>query len=134
MIFDPDCVRDVLLAVEALDFDGHYSIDSLHEAILRYSPEQLEYTCLVLENGGFLELTTVRLGGQNLPSVKSINGLTYKGHELLSNIRKDSIWTGVKSIATKVGATSLTALTQIASNVISEIIKAQFGLSSQGAV
>lgn len=35
---------------------------------------------------------------------------------------------GVKSIAGKVGSKSLDALVEIASNVITELIKAQFGL------
>jgi len=38
------------------------------------------------------------------------------------------VWNGVKSVAGKVGATSLSALTQIATNVVTELIKAQFGL------
>ena len=57
-----------------------------------------------------------------------IGDLSPAGHEFLANIRKDTVWNGVKSVAGKVGATSLSALTQIAANVVTELVKAQFGL------
>ena len=129
MVLDPDCVRDILLEVESLGFDECLTIDLLNERLPAYNHDQLEYTCLMLENGGFLELMTVDMLGRNLPGVKLIQCLTYKGHEFLSNIHKDVIWAGVKSISGKIGAASLSALTQIASNVVSEIIKAQFGIT-----
>ncbi|MBS6283704.1 MAG: DUF2513 domain-containing protein [Oscillospiraceae bacterium] len=134
MVLNPDCVRDILLEVESLGFDECLTINLLHERLPVYSSDQLEYTCLMLEDGGFLELITIETLGRNLPGVKLIQCLTYKGHEFLANVHKDDIWAGVKSVSSKIGSASLSALTQIASNVISEIIKAQFGLSSPGAV
>ncbi len=57
-----------------------------------------------------------------------IKGLTPKGHDFLENIRDNKIWSGVKNIAANVGSTSLDAITQIASNVIIQLIKSQFGI------
>ena len=54
--------------------------------------------------------------------------LTPKGHEFLANIREDTIWNNVKTVSAKVGSKSLGAISQIASSVIAEIIKSQFGL------
>lgn len=58
----------------------------------------------------------------------SASDLTPQGHEFLNNIRENNVWTGVKNVAAKVGTTSLSALVQISSGVITQLIKAQFGL------
>lgn len=57
-----------------------------------------------------------------------IADLTPKGHNFLENIRDNKVWAGVKSVALKVGSKSLDSVIQIASNVITQIIRAQFGL------
>lgn len=57
-----------------------------------------------------------------------IADLTPKGHDFLENIRDSQVWSGIKNIATKVGSKSLESVIQIASNVITQLIKAQFGL------
>ena len=57
-----------------------------------------------------------------------IDNLTPKGHDFLANIRDNKIWSGVKDVSANVGANSLNAVMQIAANVITEIIKARFGL------
>lgn len=58
-----------------------------------------------------------------------VQDLTPTGHKFIENIRQDTIWNNTKSIAAKVGSKSLDAIMQIASNVITELIKSQFGLS-----
>ena len=128
MKLDPDCVRGILLTMEDLDYGGHMNPEILHQALPEYSVEQLVYTCLMLEDGGFLELITIDMPGQYLPGIKAIVSLTYKGHEFISSIRKNEIWTGVKMIAGKVGSTSLSALSQIAASVVTQLVKAQFNL------
>ena len=55
-----------------------------------------------------------------------ITDLTPHGHEFLENIRDNKIWSGVKDIATKVGSKSLDSVCLIASNVITQLIRAQF--------
>jgi hypothetical protein len=57
-----------------------------------------------------------------------IADLTPKGHDFLENIRDNKIWSGIKGVAEKVGSTSLDAIIQISSNVITQLIKTQFGL------
>lgn len=66
--------------------------------------------------------------------IDKVNDITYAGHQFLANIRDDKIWKGVKGIARKIGSTSLEAFTQIASNVITELIKAQFGIGSTSSL
>ena len=57
-----------------------------------------------------------------------ITDLTPKGHDFLENIRDNKVWSGVKSVAAKVGSKSLDAVIQISSNVITQLIRAQFGI------
>ena len=61
-------------------------------------------------------------------SSADIRDLTPKGHEFLANIREPKIWNGIKMVSAKIGSASLDALTQIASNVVTELIKTQFGI------
>lgn len=56
-----------------------------------------------------------------------ITDLTPKGHDFLENIRDNKVWSGIKSVASKVGSKSLDSIIQIASNVITQLIKTQFG-------
>lgn len=57
----------------------------------------------------------------------TITDLTPKGHSFLENIRDSKIWSGVKSVASKVGVRSLESVIQIASSVLTQLIKNQFG-------
>ena len=65
---------------------------------------------------------------QNSDGEWEVVDLTPKGHEFLANIREDTIWNNVKTVSSKVGSKSLNAISQIASAVVTEIIKSQLGL------
>lgn len=91
-----------------------------------YFDDEIRYHVRQCELSGLLYRVHALSGGGELSYL--IEDLTPKGHEFLANIRKDTVWNGVKDVAGKVGSTSLSALTQIASNVIAELIKSQFGL------
>lgn len=130
VVLNPDCVRDVLMAVEGCDYGERLTVKRLSEKLPDYSEEELCYTCIKLEEGGYLKLMLIHMTGTQMPGIKQIGDLTYEGHEFLSNIRKDDIWSGVKTVASKVGSTSLSALGQIAANVVTELIKAQFGITA----
>ncbi len=129
MKLNPDCIRDILLVIEALpDLQHYYRFDSetIPEFFPQYSLEEIMYHLRQCELSEFLLNPSHTL---NYASY-TVSDLTPKGHEFLANIRENNIWNGVKSIAGKVGSTSLNALTQIASNVITELIKAQFALTT----
>lgn len=130
MRLNPDCVRDVLLTVESCSFDERLRFEGLCGHLPKYSPEELQYTCLKLKEAEYLVLVVTTKGTvrSSFPGIVEIRDITYRGHEFLANIRKESIWNGVKDVAGKIGCTSLSALTQIASNIATELIKAHFGL------
>lgn len=127
MKFEPDCVRLILLELETLSLDEITDIDSLSSVINDFNSDKITYNCLKLAEAGYITIDSHK----NVlceTEINSIDDITYAGHQFLANIREEKVWTGVKSVASKIGATSLSAFTQIASNVITELIKAQFGI------
>lgn len=129
MKLNPDCARDILLSIEdACDFKTHwtYKQSSPNPKLFpKYSHKEILYHVRYCANA---ELIYKVLFPDNGAIIK-VGDLTPQGHEFLANIRESKVWNGVKAIAVKVGSTSLDALTQIASNVITELIKAQFGIT-----
>jgi hypothetical protein len=125
---NPDCVRDILLSVEEI-CDYHnvfdYYENNTEFNLANYSHEEIIYHIKQCELSGLIMNVRYYDGATHI----SIGDLTPSGHQFLANIRKDTVWNGVKSVAEKVGSTSLSVLTQIAANVVTELIKAQFGLT-----
>ena len=127
MKLNPDCIRALLLYSEehtTVSKDCRFDMENVPEELLAFSPDELLYHLRQCDaNGFFIGFKEYLSGGA------FIEDISPKAHEFLANIRKDTVWNGVKGVAAKVGSTSLNALVQIASNVITELIKAQFGLS-----
>ena len=122
VVLNPDCVRDILLAVEFCSFGEVLTLDSLMQKLPDYTEEELWYTSLKLQEGGYLNLTAIPVCRQRMPAIKSINDLTFAGHEFLNNVRKETIWDKTKSIAGKAGAFSIAALCDIAQDVVKTAI------------
>lgn len=128
MELNPDCIRDVLLTVESAPFDERITLKYLQEKCPAYTSDELTYTCLKLEEGGYLDIITVRISGSQFPSIKSINSLTFCGHEFLNNIREKTTWEKTKTVAGKVGSFSLDTLKSVSSGVIASLIKSQLNM------
>ena len=128
MKLNPDCIRDILISIEEMDYNSTYTISKLNAALPQYSKEELNYHCLHLIEAGFITADSTSVSMSVLSQVGRIYDLTFSGHQFIANIRSDNVWNGVKSIGNKIGTHSLEAITQIASNVISELIKAHFGI------
>ncbi len=127
MKLNPDCIRDILLQVESLpDADHFYRFndETIPELFPNYSTEEVLYHIRQCDLNGFLYQPSHFLDGSY-----TVHDLTPAGHQFLADIRSDNVWNGVKEVAGKVGSTSLSAIVQIASGVITELIRAQFGLS-----
>lgn len=127
MKLNPDCIRAILLYAEehtnASDV-CRFDLDSIPEELSEFSHEEMLYHLRQCDMNGFLVGFKETMDGSSF-----ISDISPKAHEFLANIRKDTVWNGIKGVAAKVGSTSLSALVQISSNVITELIKAQFGLS-----
>lgn len=127
MKLEPNCVRDILLEIEKLDFDETTNPDKLNSALPGYSVEQLAYTCLKLDEGGFITLIAVNAMGSYQPGIKCIIGLTYKGHEFLERIKPKSAWDKVLCVSKGVGTFSLDIMSKVAVSILTELAKAQLG-------
>lgn len=127
MKLNPDCIREILLTIENNSGFKRTTVFSADETAspskINYSMDEIAYhirQCLMSDlifGVNFYDC------GSNI----TVSDLTPKGHEFLENIRSDKIWKGTKEIAHKIGSVSLNALTSIASNVITELIKSHFG-------
>ena len=126
MRLNPDCVRDVLLAVEEKEYAAIYTLESLKQHLPQYSMEDLHYTCLQLEDGGFLNLETSQRARMRYLWIDSIEDLTFMGHEFLDTIRQPSIWEDAKARTKKIGIMTIKSLWNIAASIAEDSIKSLF--------
>lgn len=124
MRLDPNCVRDILLEIEKLDFNETTNPDKLHDILPDYSVEQLTYTCLKLHEGEFIALETFGPGYGNFQlGINRVIGLTYKGHEFLEKVRPKSAWDKILSASKGVGSFSLEVFSKVAVGVLTDMFK-----------
>lgn len=124
MKLDANCVRDVLIAVESAPYGKQIDMPALQHLVPNWSENELEYTCLKLNEAGYLDAYFDQCLGDALPYLCWINCLTYRGHEFLETIRSNSNWEQVTAIAKKAGVFSLKALADIGKSVAKAAIEA----------
>lgn len=128
MQLNPDCIRDILIVLEKQPFNHPLEFNDILPLLPNhYDSDVVEYTSLKLKEAGFINaITSSDFEGNYLVSFIDI---TYSGHQFLNNIHSDTVWSNVKEISKKVGSSSVSAISQIATGVISAIIKSQLGLT-----
>lgn len=123
MKLNPDCVRDVLQAVEDItDFRTIMRFPFKEEEakhLTGYTVDEIFYHIKQCDQSGLIKVTWM-MGPSCL-----IHDLSPAGHEFLANIRNDTNWAKTKEIANQVGSFSLKALTQIAIGVVTKLINQQ---------
>lgn len=144
MKLNPDCIRQLLLCIEAntgLRKPAFFIDSGLEKSEILIGNDPIsppEYQTKLLKTFSNDELiyhinycvqadllfTNGSLGLYQI----TITDLTPKGHSFLENIRDNKIWSGIKDIAAKIGSRSLESMIQISSNVIMQLIKTQFGI------
>lgn len=127
MKLNPDCIRDILIVIEehtSYKIGVSYPSDSFSSISNLYSDMMIRYHILQASKAGLIELSQI----DSFENMK-IDDLTPTGHDFLNNIRSDNTWSSIKSICQKVGSTSLSALVQISTGVITALIKSQLGLT-----
>lgn len=132
MKLDLDCVRDVLLTIEeqqAMKVTGlgqirsvPLTIRSISDCLKDYDKADIAYTLVILKEGGFVDANISQT--DSIIANIVINRLTYSGHEYLQSIKDNTNWNKVKSVATKLGAYSLSFVGDIAKSVLSSAIQA----------
>lgn len=133
MRLNHDCIRSVLLYVEEsvsyeLISSGKTKIVSvilndLYDSLPEYHQEDIWYTVLKLFEGKYVEGWKIPKENNNKMSMCRIEGLTLKGHELIDNIRSESIWNEAKKRTSKMASVSIDILSKVAGTVIAEFAK-----------
>lgn len=110
MRLNPNCIRDVLLAVEAhSDFStqAEYKIEDPFPELSSYTHSEILYHIRQCEESGLIQEVHYYDGGKHT----DISDLTPAGHEFLANIRNDSVW---KKVISKGSGASLNILMELA--------------------
>ena len=91
MKFDVDCAREILLTLEAKEYDCSMSFVELNNSLPSFSSEPLtvQYTCLKLEEMGYIKLERKFFGSRSSDFIEKITDVTAAGHEYLSQLRID---------------------------------------------
>ncbi len=128
MRLNPDCIRDVLLAIEDVKFidpDLKLRYTNLHilaetESLSGYPKEDIAYTLLKLSEGNLIIAKPTYADGKVYRL--HIDGMTFSGHQYLDKIRDPERWKKVKTIGGKVGDFSLAAIGKIAEGITAAAI------------
>lgn len=93
-----------------------------------YTQEEIIYSADKLLDAGYITGTRkVFLGSDGTPQIE-IKSITWDGHQFLDNIRDNKVWEQTKGILSKFSSVSIGIISNVASQVISNIIKSQMGL------
>lgn len=115
MKLDIDCMRDILLYMETFNYQEEKHISIVHKE-LKYTPDTIDYTILKLKEADFI--TTLFLDLYDGIQIINLCDITYEGHQFLEAIRPESIWKPTKKIGAKIGASTISGITQIATGVL----------------
>jgi len=102
---NPDCTRDILLALEGVIENGREqlmfeSFDDVKESLCldKYSAEEIEYHLRQCDMSGLLVGSRFPCSGEFL-----ITDISPKAHQFLANTRPKTIWERAKTIGKKAG-------------------------------
>ena len=131
MKLDINCVRDILLTIESINYPVHMSRKEFCSKINSYSEYEIEYCCLKLYEGNYIMLYIP----EGYPTYEArikidcIGDLTFQGHELLEKIRTPENFQMIKKIGGQIGDFSLTAAKEIGMTLLQSALSSIFPLS-----
>lgn len=121
MKLNADYVRDILLYIEE-NLTYKDSLDSIYRNSLsfgllladdyfaKHNKEELTYALELLIKERFIDCAKDPYFAKGTLMNADIIGLTWNGHELLDNIRDNTVWNAVKKKAAKYGGLSISTL------------------------
>ena len=115
-----DCVRDILLAIEAKDLGVKYTMEDIQKQLdNKYSLDEIYYCCYQLYNNKMIDAFVIDLSLQRqLPHINYVTELTFSGHSFLENIKNDNNWNKTKHKLNEIGSCSLDIIKEVAKHVI----------------
>ena len=131
MKLDHDLVRCVLLAIEECEnivgINENELLDYLKKHGSYNDRNSIAYTVSKLKEANFI--TGNVQWANDSPALIMAGNLTYEGHKFLDNIRDDKVWKDTKTILSRFSSVSLSFVSSVASNVISQLIQKQLGFN-----
>ena len=124
MKLDIDCVRDILLTIEAYPEPMNLYIFDFAKKLPAYSPTEIIYCCQRLYEANYLNLFFVEIRSHS--ELDAVGDLTFFGHEFLEHIRDDNVWSKSKKILSVIGSFSFNVITEVTAKVISEMVLKMF--------
>jgi hypothetical protein len=124
MKLNKDCIRDILLYVEANgQLEGSIGYNQLCNELNEYEQDDIGYTLLRLKEAGYID------GKQDtyMPFTFSVSAITWNGHKFLDTVRDPKVWSTTKKIAKKFESVSITLLSNIGAKVIEDTIDKTMG-------
>lgn len=136
MKFDLECVRDILLFIEAkrnvsVDSAGCVELEPISmREIWKALPDRdnadIAYSLELLDEAGLIDMSTLDADGALVEAF--ISRLTFHGHEYLETIRPETVWKKTTGILSKLGSFSLDLVRDVASSILSDMAKAYLGI------
>ena len=133
MRLDVDVLREVLLYLEnelhVEHIDGRIISNSVNpfeiksdNCFKKYSEESVLYAVRMFSDAGLInQCVTVGAGGEW--AFNEIYDITFSGHEFLECISDSGSWGKTKEVAKRAGCYAVSFLGQVASGVVTELIK-----------
>lgn len=128
MKLNPDCIRDILFFLEDhLTLSANLNFEpitymALYEQ-LGFSKGELVNTLIVLDEAEFIRIRT-DYSSEGLDFL-DVYRITYGGYQFLETIRPEPVWKKTKSIFSAIGSFSIDLISQIATNILTELINGQ---------
>lgn len=119
MKFNPDCVRDILFAIEELsDGKNTFTVKQMRSTkyLRKYDVDEINYFLSQCNQSGLLDGVSTDILGYT-----HVKDLTPEGHKFLSQIRSDTTWKKILNT----GASALIFLMQTAAQIAPGIISDQ---------
>lgn len=140
MKLDKDCIRTILLYIEEYCIfetdkfgEKRMHIVDFHELIeaselSEFNEDNIRYTIVKLLEGDYVKGSLIPENSGFNFDIAQITQLTLRGHDLLDNIRPESVWNKTKGILHKIGDFSLGIMSQVAGETMAAYTKSMMGL------
>lgn len=122
-----DCIRDLLLTIEEKADDSSFDSSEIEEFATEYGYELnvVIYHIQRLKEAEFIE-ATISYGSNEIYNYY-IDYITWDGHQFIDAIRPKTVWETTTKVSKELGVSTISSLSQIASNVVSQIISKYLG-------
>lgn len=125
MKLNHNCVRDLMLFIEDnLEYGYRLYVNELN--LGDYNQQTIVYSADKLYEAGYINALIKTTIGSDLPQIE-VKSITWEGHQFLDNIRDNKVWENTKNILSKFSSVSIGIISNVASQVISNLIKSQLG-------